>query len=244
MANPRAAVPPSDMKAPKKGKVGLIIMLVIIVLILGFVALTAFNVFGLRDNIIYPLLRNVPVVGNMIPSPDYAEAEGEDFAAAMAELEAETYYLTAENASLAAELENLTDMLELLEREVIHLEEFAYAYNQFVIDRETFYRDTAMENPDAFMNFFETMQPDLAQELYSMIALQQIEEERWRNYLASWSNMHHAQVAMVIESMLTTDMRLIVAVMNDLPEPFRGNILNSMAPDSAAAVLRQAEPRP
>ncbi|MDR2182789.1 MAG: hypothetical protein LBE55_01310 [Clostridiales bacterium] len=243
MANLRAAtVPPSDMKAPRKGKTGLIVMLVIIALILGFIALVAFNVFGLRDNMLYPLLRNVPLVGEMIPAPAYAEADAQDLAAAMAELETEAQNLLAENALLEAQVENLTGMVEALESEVAHLEGFAYAYNQFLVYREAFYRDLAMENPDAFLNFFETTQPELAQELFLTLALARDYDERWSNYLASWSNMHHVQVAMVIESMLTTDMRLIVDVMRDLPEPFRGNILNSMAPESAAAVLRQSEP--
>jgi len=242
MAATKAATPPSDMKAPRRGKVGLIVLLSIIALILIFVALVAFNVFGLRDNMLYPVLRNVPLVGNMIPDATYSAADNEDFAANFAELEAERYDLAAENALLEAQLENLTVMIEQIERENTRLAEFAAMHDDFLTDRERFYRDTAMENPDAFLNFFETMHPALADELFRTLIQEQIDEERWRNYLASWSNMHHAQVAMVVESMLTTDMRLIVDVMMALPEPFRGNILNSMAPESAAAVLRQAEP--
>jgi len=242
MSKKRAAVtPPSDMKAPRKGKVGLIVLLAVIALILAIVALIVFNVFGLRDNVIYPLLRNVPVISNIVPDNGVAVNNG-DISIDIAELEAETYALSIENASLEAQLEILTGRIEQLERENQRLAEFEANHEQFLSDRETFYRDMAMENPDAFMNFFDTMHPALAEELFISIAQEQVRDERWRNYLASWSNMNPVQVALVIESMLTTDMRLIVDVMLELPEPFRGTILNALAPDSAAAVLRQMEP--
>jgi hypothetical protein len=243
MANLRAGTAPAgDIKAPKKGMLGLIVLLALVILILIFIALTAFNAFGLRDNMLYPLLRNVPVIGNMIPDPIYGEAEGVDIAVTVAELEAETYTLAAENASLEAQLENLTGTIEQLERENARLAEFEALHEERTAQREAFDRDLAMENPEAFMNFFETTHPGLAEELFISITQEQFDEERWRNYLASWINMNPLQVANVIESMLTTDMRLIVRVMLELPEPFRGNILNSLAPDSAAAVLRQMEP--
>lgn len=235
-----AAVPISDMKAPKKGKAGLIVLLVTILLILGFIALTAFNVFGLRDNMLFPLLRNVPVINNIIPEPVYTD--GADIAATLAELEARTYTLTTENALLEEQLENLNQTIEQLQRDNTRLAEYEMAFEQFAIERETLYRNLAMENPEAFMIFFNTMDPALVEELFLDIIYAEIEWAEWQNYMASWINMSPVQVARVIESMLTTDMRLIVDVMLELPEPFRGDILNSLAPDSAAAVLRQMEP--
>ena len=243
MANLRAATAPeSDMKAPKRGKLGLIVLLTLIGLILIFIALTAFNVFGLRDNMLYPLLRNVPLISNIIPDPVYNDVNGVDMAATVAELETEALALAAENASLETQLENLTGIIEQLERENARLAEFEAAHGEFLIARETFYRNIAEENPETFMIFFETMHPALAAEMASDITAAQNVEEEWRNYLASWSYMHPVQVANVIEGMHTTDMRLIVRVMLELPEPFRGNVLNSLPPDIAGAVLRQMEP--
>ena len=243
MANPRMmTAPPGTMGAPKKGKAGIIILLVSITLILGFIALVAFNVFGLRDTLLYPLLRNVPLVGDMVPAPDAAETAGDAALIALAEMQVELETTAAENASLAAQLENLTGVVEQLERENERLAGHAEAYEEFQQYRETFYRNLALENPDAFMLFFETMHPALAEELFRTIASAQFDDEVWRNYLASWSAMHPIQVAAVIEDMLTTDMRLIVRVMLELNEPFRGTVLNHLAPESAGAVLRQMEP--
>ena len=242
MANPRAATPPhSSMRAPKKSKAGLIVLLTLIALIIIFIMMVAFNVFGLRYNMLYPLLRNIPVIGTLVPDAPAAAVE-DDIIVALANLETETRALATQNASLEAELEILTGMIEQLERENARLAEFEAVHQQFISDRETFYRNLALENPDAFMIFFETMHPVLAEEMFARLASEQIDIERWRNYLASWSNMHPAQVAMVIESMLTTDMRLIVDVMLELPEPFRGTVLNALTPESAGAVLRQMEP--
>ncbi|MCL2572965.1 MAG: hypothetical protein FWE34_00255 [Defluviitaleaceae bacterium] len=240
MSNPRvAAAPPSDMRAPKKGKAGLVVMLSVIGFLLIVIGLFVFNVFGLRDNVLYPLLRDVPLVGGMIPAAEYDDGE---VIASVADLEAEIQATTLENASLEAQLENLSQTVEQLERENERLQEFADAHGQFLADRDALYRDIAMDNPDAFMNFFETMHPQLAEELFISIAIMQYEDERWRNYLNSWINMNPVQVARVIESMLTTDMRLIVDVMTELPAPFRGTILDNLADDSAAAVLRHMEP--
>jgi len=245
MANLRVATAPaSDMKAPRKGKVGLIILLSLIALILTFIVLTALNVFGLRDNILYPALRNVPLVGNMIPSPAYGEAEGYDLTAAMAELEAETQDLAAQNASLEAQLENLTGVIEQLERENERLAGYAAAQEEHMAAREAFYNEVLAENPDAFINFYATMNPEIAHDQFISLSRAQFEDERWLNYLASWNNMNPAQVAAVVESMRTTDMSLITVVMAELPVAFRGSVLNLMDAEAAAAILRHMQPQP
>ena len=74
------------------------------------------------------------------------------------------------------------------------------------------------------------------------LAVTQLEDELWRNYLATWEAMDPVQVARIIETMLTTDMPLIVRVMAELPEAFRGDVLNNLDAEAAGAVLRHMEP--
>ena len=242
MANVNLAAAPDKIKGDKKkkGKVGLIILLVLILLLAGGVFITVFNVFGFRDDVVFPLLRDIPLVGGLVPDADATQEV--DLANVISNLEYEIVGLDEENALLNAQLDSLNSIIQQNNLEIARLREFETAHSEFVYNQAEFFRELAEGDPEAYMNIFETMNPVLAEELYLELRGLQIDIDEWQNYLATWDAMSANQVAQVIESMLTTDMPLIVRVMLELPEGFRGSILNLMEPDNAGAVLRQMYP--
>ena len=227
--------PMNDTKTPKKGKTGLVVLLVIIFIILGGVILVVFDAFGVRSNMLFPFLGNIAAEGG------YNTPE-EEILAVMAGLQEEIKASAAAKTLLEENLRNLTQSIEQMERENARLREFEAMHKDFQQYRDDFYRGVFAENPDGFMEFFVTTNPALAQEIFRGLAGAQMAEEEWQNYLATWSAMSPVQVAMIIEDMLTTEMPLIVRVMSEMPEHFRGAVLNNLTVESAGAVLRQMEP--
>jgi len=239
--------------AGKKGKVGLIIILVLVVLILAGAAMMAFNVFGIRDNTVVPMLRNVPLVGGLLPEaevdPYAAEAERYDFEATIAalqatiaDLEAEIEHITAMEIEVEEQLAGLFGTMAEHYLEMERLREIERLHLQIEANRAQFEREVAEENPDAFINFFETMHPDTMEEIVRQLMSVRARDERWEGYVATWTAMNPRNVAWAIEEMASTNMQLIVEVMPYIPENSRAAILNQLSTETASAILRQMRP--
>jgi len=230
-----------EAKGDKKGKSGLIVLIVIIVISAAAVTMTVLNAFGLRDNVLVPMLRNIPVIGGLMPeSSDYALQA--NFELIIEGLEGRIAELEAENASLSGNLENIHDIARVLEQENAFNREFADMHDERTAAHNEFVRAVAEENPDALMEFFAASNPALLEEiLWDLIALQMRAEE-WENYIGVWGAMNPVLVAQAIETMALTHMPLIVSVLPDLPVQTRAAILNALEADTRAAVLRQMYP--
>jgi len=239
MANAKAAIAPKEAK--KKGKAGLIILLFFILIVAAGITMTALNVFGIRDNVLLPALRNVPFLGNFIP--DTAEAESSpDLNLTINALEEQITSILSENAFLEEDLGILLEMVERLELEIARLRMFEEEHAEFQARRDEFYRGLIEDNPDVFIDIFAYMNPAMAIDIFTSLVGAQVADEEWQNYLATWSATSAVNVAASIETMLTTDMPLIVRVLPHLEPGFRGQILNNLSEESRAAVLRQLEP--
>ena len=238
MANAKAAIAPPEAK--RKGKAGLIILLFFILIVAAGITMTALNVFGIRDNVLFPALRNVPFLGSFIPDAPATELEP-DLALTITALEERIANMLSEIASLEEDLGILLDIVERSELEIARLRMFEEAQEDFIRMMDEFYRDLADENPDAFLNAFEHMHPARAAEIYENILGGLVADAEWQNYLATWSATTAVNVAASIETMLTTDMPLIVRVLPHLDAGFRGQILNNLSEESRALILRQLD---
>ncbi|MCL2377143.1 MAG: hypothetical protein FWC76_07105 [Defluviitaleaceae bacterium] len=213
-------------KTKKRGNAGFVILILFVLLVLCAIALVAFDAFGLRSNIMSPQ----PIVA----APPY-EAIARAESVTISGLQEDLDYHIAANAALQEQIDHI-------ERENTRLRELEALHIQFQQYRDEFYRDLAYENPDAFINFFTSTSPALADEIFRSLASAQAAEEEWQNYLAVWGAMNPLQVALIIEDMLTTHMPLIVRVMSELPDAHRSMVFNNLSAESAGIILRQMEP--
>jgi len=239
--NKRAA---SSKKAGKKSKVGLIILIVVILIVAGGVTTIALDLFGFRTQVVIPFLRNVPLVGNLMPDEEYAYDEPAlDPNVVIRDLQALVDSLNRQNEILQTENEFWDDITAGLMAEVARLQEFADLHDERTAAHDEFLRAVAEEEPDAFVAFFATMNPALMEEILREHADGIVRDERWSGYISAWAASNPVLVAQAIETMITTDMPLIVSVMQDLPVHSQASILNALDTDSRAAVLRQMDPR-
>ena len=232
----------------KKSKIGLIIALALVGVVGGFVLLTAFNVFELRDDIVMPFLRNVPLFGRLIPGAaedDYDPATAalrteqelrlkiEDLERQLAELEAETSGVLDAWGGLVGDLAE--SELELLRLRIME-ELFAL----HIAEREQFEREIIEGNPDAFINWFQTMNPDRADEIYMELIADLVAGYRREHYLNMWSAMHPASIAGAImaREMHLTDLPLLISVLRDFSYETSAAILQAIPdPEVRGALL-------
>ncbi|MCL2236289.1 MAG: hypothetical protein FWB98_07620 [Defluviitaleaceae bacterium] len=237
----------------KKSKVWLVILLVFVVLVGGFTALVVFDVFGLRTNVVNPLLSNVPIIGGLfeqeidpetgLPVQAYdPSATLEALEARILELEGDLEQALANNLSIAEERDVLYITVNEHELENERLRELEEYHLEFLASRAQFEREVAEGNEDAFVEFFATMHPELAEEIYNEIMAGRALDEQWQNYLSSWGSTAPVNVARVVELMATTDMPMIARVMTYLPVNQRTAIFNNLSPDTLAALYRQMYP--
>lgn len=242
MANTKAAVAGVAAKTEKKGKGGLIVLIVIILILAGTTTMTVLDVAGLRSDVLVPFLRDLPLIGGLMPEAEETPPPV-DPAALIAQLEAQIAALEGENASLEADLESLLEIALGLEQENEFLQEFQERHDEREAALAEFQRARAEEEPDAFMEFFATLNPDLAEEIFRDLSSLALQAERWQDYVSVWGAANPTLVAQAIEEMIFTDMALIVAALQDLPVPQRAAIINALSTDARAAVMRQMDPR-
>lgn len=220
----------------KKSKIGLIILLAFIGIVVIFVLLTAFNIFGMRDNVVMPILRNVPFVGSFVPdAPPYDESNPLAVANRVeAELRAEIEVLQErineleeETSDMVGEFTNIVNNAIEDEVELNRLREMEEDQQEFLANREAFERAIIEENMYAFEEWIETAHPDLVERIFTELMAGRIAGEQRQHYINVWGAMPPAAVALAIVSrdMATTEMPLLVSVMRGLPYETAANIL-------------------
>ena len=229
----------------KKKKGGLIVLFIIILLVGGIAAAIAMNLFGIRENHILPLLRQIPLVGNLIPAAEYPEWASEpevDYAAIAAGLEGDVARLQSQLTRLQSDFESLSSRNEDNIRELTRLREIEAQQLVHRDNVDEFERRLAEGDPLAFASFFESINPDHAARLYEEILGINIRDARWASYIALWGALRPAGVAEVIESMIVTDMPLIISVLEELDLSTQRRIVDALDVETRALILRRLNP--
>jgi len=233
----------------KKSKVGLIILIIVIMLVLGFVALLVFNVFGFRDNVIMPFLRNVPVIGSFISDSEEEDLTPEQrLQRHINELEAQVDNLQTQLDEALTNVEPLEEDLEILSgelgealMELAILREFHQQYMDFLVRVEAFDRQVVTDSEGAFIAWFDRMHPDRAEEIYAELTMHRIQDEERAAVIAVWTSISPQSAASAIEEMARTNMTLIVGALSDMPPSNAGSIMNLLSPETRAAILRMMD---
>jgi len=253
-----------DDKPRKRGgrKAALIIFFVFLfILIGGFVAIIALNLFGVRDEHIYPALRNVPFVGQFIPSQYYEiqlvydEESGEYVEVRVAvdppvveEVPVdvgpteEVLELMAEIEALQAALSQAQSLNAQYEETVQVLATYRDFITEYRENRQRFDAQVALGDPNAFAEFYETVDPENAARLFSYIRATQQEERDFRRYASTYHTMNSSEAAEVFAILLATDAPLLVRILNTFNHLQRAETFNEMEPADVAVITRLMVP--
>jgi flagellar motility protein MotE (MotC chaperone) len=221
-----------------------IIIVAIWLLILGL--LIKMDVGGFGSTVLYPVLKDVPVVNKILPSTqEYAE---EDSAYQFATMDEAVNRIKELEQQLAdANTATETNQAHIAELEAQAAELQAYKENEaaFNEQKEKFYQEVVFsENaPDinAYKEYYESIEPENAEAIYKQVVGQLQADAEIEDYAKTYSSMEPEAAAAIFDSM-TDNLKLVAKILKAMDTQSRADIMGAMNTDTAAALTKLMEP--
>ena len=208
------------------------------------------DVGGLGSSVLTPILKDVPVVNKILPGNSLTETT-----------DSESYggYTSLRDAvnqieSLEKQMEQLQTAskekdteISTLKAEVLRLQPFEEKQVEFQRIRTNFYEEViyAENGPgeEAYVKYFESMDPTTAEYLYKQVVAQMEESKEIQDYAATYSQMKPKAAAAIFENM-ESDLSLVADILNAMNAESRAAIMGAMDPEVAAKLTKIMNPEP
>lgn len=227
-----------SIKKEKKegGKLSTVIVVILIIFIwlAIFAALIKFDVGGFGSSVLYPVLKDVPVINAILPDVEDEnefdnDAKYTSLAQALERIEQLEGMLASNNSNTQAN----ADYIAKLEQEVANLQ--VYKNNQDAFEKRVLEFDEnvvfAEEAPDIeqYIQYYEQIQPDNAAKIYAECVEKYQYDARIKSQAETYGKMEAANAAAILQEMTEGDLDLVAG------------ILSSMGPAKSSAILAQME---
>ncbi len=225
---------------------------IIILVWLGIIALLIkLDVGGFGSQVLAPVLSDVPVLNKILPESEETESTtGEDYGGysnlkdAVNDVESLKVQLESAQATVNADAEKITE----LQNEVARLKTFEDKQLEFQRIKNEFYEEVVYaENgpgPDEYVKYFESMDPETAENLYKEVVKTEAVSEEIKEYAQAYSEMKPKQAATIFEGM-TDNLDLVAKILGVMEPDDRGAILGVMDSTVAAKIcLLYTSPSP
>ena len=231
-------------KENKGGLLGKLILTVISLTVFGLlIAVVGFNFAGLRERYLRGVIDSIPGVNLLLPAPmEFGDGGDPRNLMTHAQLISQIDSLQGEIDRLNNDKEDLTRRIGIYTAEIQNLRAVEAQQEQFRRDKNEFDQLVAMRDPAAYAKFYESISPENADTLYreAQIASERAQElKRLTNTVAS---MEERSSARMLESLMTTDMDLVVLLLKNINTDVAGSIIEAMSSQNAAAVIKRMAP--
>lgn len=226
-----------------------IVTTIIIIIWLGIlVLLVKLDVGGFGSNVLAPIISDVPVINKILPKSEetetvYYENYGgyTNLRDAVDDVEKLKLQLESAQATINKDAEEITG----LKSEVERLSTFEEKQVEFQRIKNEFYEEVvyAEKGPgaDEYVKYFETMDPETAQNLYKEVIREEEVTDEIKRYAQAYSEMKPKQAATIFESM-TDNLDLVAKILGVMEPDDRGAILGVMDADVAARITKIMDP--
>ena len=217
----------------------LIVLVIVIIWLAIFGVLIKLNVGNFGSEVLYPVLKDVPVVNMILPTPTEKEGgeekEYDNLAEANARIkELESQLAASKNAGSANSSE-----VEELQAEVNRLKKFEQSQSSFAkrvqeFDKNVVYNDKA---PDAeeYKTYYEGIEPDNAEKIYKEVCKDYEYSQEIKDQADTYGKMEPASAAAILSEM-TNDLSLVAKILDSMQPSKSALILQNMTPATAAQV--------
>jgi len=224
----------NDSGRRRRRRLPIIPILLLLIVVGAIVAVFVFDVFNIRDEFIIEPLRSIPLIGDFIPGEPLVENGVENGQAAEPAVDPEIAALISQIEGLQTQLNTAQALNTQYEETVQVLQGYQNVITEYRENRRLFDEMIAMQDPNAFANFFEEVEPDTAARLFSQIRQQQQVDRDFRRYAATYAEMDTGEVADVFGILLMTDANLVVEILESFNPPQRAEIFNEMEAEDVA----------
>ena len=226
----------------KSNKLVIILVTILIVLIwlAIFVLLVKLDVGGFGSKVLYPVLKDVPVINKILPNASdeqigidskYPYTTLSEAIARIEELENENLRLneaTAVNAQTIADLTSEVARLSPFEAYQKNYEELKRQFDeQIVFGNE--YTGNYAADPDTYIEWYEKMDPENAAAIYQMAIEKRASSQVIIDLAKTYSKMKAAQAASILEEM-TGDEEKVASILANMNSTYAAKITLLMYP--------------
>jgi len=222
----------------KSSKKYLFLILFVAIIALLIVAIR-FDIGKVTSKYIRPTIKNIPIVKNILPKVtedepyvDYSKDQLINLVNG-GELQLET---------LNTELKEKELMMIELERQIENLEVFEKEHLKFKEEKRKFDEQMASLDEDGFIEFYQQMYPEHANEVYIDIVKKQQMNKEQKKYAAIIAEMDATSAAKVLENLFQTDMDIILSILSNMDMESTASILEEMDSKIASTIVKQLAP--
>lgn len=221
--------------------------IVIIAIWLGILALLVrLDVGGFGSTVLYPILKDVPYVNQILPevkpeadeNADYPYKTLDEAVARIKELEGELQTAVKTDKDSSSKIEDLQAQVRKLKK---------YRENEAAFEalRQEFYEEVVFGDHaldiEEYRKFYEEINPDNAEVLYKEVVQQQEYDSKVDDYVKTYSSIKAKDAATIFDSM-TDNLSLVKRILEKMSAQNRGDILAAMNQDTAAKLTEMLEP--
>lgn len=223
--------------------------LAIIAIWIGIVCVVIkLDVGGFGSNVLTPILKDVPVVNKILPTPkEDDEVSTDDYGGYTSIRDAVEQIRSLEAQLQQAQSENVTkdEEISTLKAEIVRLQDFEEKQIEFQSLKTKFFNDVVYSEKgpgvEAFIEWYEAMDPTTAEYLYKQAVAEQQEDAKVQEYADTYSSMKPARAAAIFEEM-PDNLNLVARILMVMDPEQRGDILAQMSPDFAAKLTKIMDP--
>jgi flagellar motility protein MotE (MotC chaperone) len=231
------------------GKFGVVVVTFFIIMVwLGiFALLIKWDVGNFGSTVLYPVLKDVPVVSAILPDTNTQDlsVDGDypydTLAQAIEQIKSLELQLQTAQEQITAD----DDIVSQLNAEIDRLKAFEQQQTEYQqlkaeFDEEIVFNDNAPDVSE-YKSYYESISPDNAELLYKQVVQQTEYSDEVEEYAKTYSAMKPAQAAAIFETM-TSNLELVAEILQNMSADARGSILGAMDPTIAAKVTKLMAP--
>lgn len=217
----------------------LIVLVIVIIWLAVFGVLIKLDVGNFGSEVLYPALKNVPVVNWILPEPADGKKEesGEydnltEANARIRELESKLAANSDANSANSSEVEELQAEVNRLKKFEEEQKAFSERVKEF--DKNVVYNDKAPDTEE-YKAYYEDINPDTAEEIYREVLKGYEYSQEIKDQADMYGKMEPASAAAVLSEM-SNDLTLVAQILGSMQSSKRAEIMNNMAPTVAAQI--------
>ena len=212
--------------------VTIIIVVVIVALwLLIFGVLIKLDVGNFGSDVLYPVLKDVPVLNMVLPNVD-EDSNGEtqeydnlsEANARIKELERQLATSSNTETANASEVDELKAEIARLKKFEENQELFAKRVKEF--DTNVVYNDKAPDTEE-YKKYYEGIEPDNAEEIYREVCKKYEYSQEIKDQADTYAKMEPARAAAIMEEM-TSDLSLLASILDSMQTSKSALILQNM----------------
>ncbi len=218
----------------------LIVIVIVIIWLAIFGVLIKLDVGNFGSDVLYPVLKDVPVVNMILPEPgDRSADENSGEYDNLTEANARIRELESQLAATSSSNNANSDEIDDLKTEVSRLQKFEQSQKAFAervkrFDRNVVFNDKAPDSEE-YKTYYEEIEPDNAEKIYREVCKQYEYSQEIKDQAETYSKMEAANAAAILEEM-SNNLTLVASILDNMQPAKSAEILANMKTTTAAQV--------